>query len=92
MLFDLVIGAVFVWMVRKRLARGRLFSIFLILYGVFRFFTEFIRETPKLYRGWLSGYQVLCGAAVLLGISFFMKYSESGLEITDAGHPIETAG
>jgi phosphatidylglycerol:prolipoprotein diacylglycerol transferase len=71
-LFDVIVGAVFIWMVKRRVARGQLFSIFLIVYGGFRFVTEFWRETPKLYGGWLSGYQVLSCVAVLLGAGFMM--------------------
>ena len=75
MLFDVSMGILFIWMVKRRLARGRLFSLFLIAYGLFRFSTEFIRETPKLYQGWLSGYQVMSFLAVLLGAAFFVRYS-----------------
>ena len=73
--FELIVGVAFVYMVRKRIARGNLFSMFLILYGVFRFATEFVRETPKLYWGWLSGYQVLAVIAMMLGTAFIMARS-----------------
>jgi phosphatidylglycerol:prolipoprotein diacylglycerol transferase len=72
-IFDVAVGMLFVWMVRRHIARGHLFSIFLILYGGFRFATEFIRETPKLYGGVISGYQVLACAAALLGAAFIVK-------------------
>ena len=45
--FDLLVGGTFVWMVRKGIARGQLFSIFLMLYGGSRFATEFIREKRR---------------------------------------------
>jgi phosphatidylglycerol:prolipoprotein diacylglycerol transferase len=76
-IFDVAVGIAFIWMVKRRIARGQLFSIFLILYGVFRFTTEFWRETPKLYGGWLSGYQVLSCVAALLGAGFIVKRSVS---------------
>jgi len=68
--FDVIVGVTFIWMVKRRIARGHLFSIFLVVYGVFRFVTEFWRETPKLYGEWLSGYQVLSLLAALLGAAF----------------------
>jgi len=70
--FDVVVGISFICMVNKRVARGHLFSIFLILYGVFRFLTEFIRDTPRLY-GWMTGYQVLSIACALLGVAFMVR-------------------
>jgi phosphatidylglycerol:prolipoprotein diacylglycerol transferase len=71
--FDLVVGVTFIFMVKKRIARGNLFSIFLILYGLFRFTTEFVRDTPKLYWGWLSGYQVMSLVAMTLGAAFIIR-------------------
>jgi phosphatidylglycerol:prolipoprotein diacylglycerol transferase len=38
--------------------RGQLFHLYLIVYGVFRLMTEFIRETPR-YSFGLSPYQLL---------------------------------
>jgi phosphatidylglycerol:prolipoprotein diacylglycerol transferase len=92
MIFDMAVGISFIWMVRRGVLRGRLYSLFLILYGLFRFFSEFIRETPKLYRGWLSGYQVLCAVAVLTGIAFFVKYSRRDHETRIAQLSVEMAG
>jgi len=65
------VGSLFIIMVRRDWMPGRLFSLFLILYGVFRFSTEFLRETPKLYRPF-SGYQVLSIVAILLGTAFML--------------------
>jgi phosphatidylglycerol:prolipoprotein diacylglycerol transferase len=75
--FDLAVGFMFIWMVRNRVARGHLFSIFLILYGVFRFATEYIRETPRLYGGVISGYQVLACLSVILGAAFIIRRTAS---------------
>jgi phosphatidylglycerol:prolipoprotein diacylglycerol transferase len=70
MAFHLIVGTAFVLVVRRRAGHGRLFSIYLILYGIFRFLTEFLRETPKLYHHWLSGYQVLALVTAALGAGF----------------------
>jgi phosphatidylglycerol:prolipoprotein diacylglycerol transferase len=71
-IFDVLVGAAFILIVKHNAGRGRLFSIYLILYGTFRFLTEFLRETPKLYAGWLSGYQVLSLIAIALGAVFLI--------------------
>lgn len=71
-IFQLTIGVLFVVMVKRRLLFGRLFSFYLVAYGVFRFLTEFIRETPKFFGG-LSGYQLLSVVMIALGGAFFLK-------------------
>ena len=71
-IFQIAIGGLFVLMVRRGIFFGRLFSLYLMAYGVFRFLTEFIRDTPKTF-GPLSGYQLLCIAMFLLGAGFFLK-------------------
>jgi phosphatidylglycerol---prolipoprotein diacylglyceryl transferase len=72
MLFHLADGIAFMFMVRDKILFGRLFAIYLVLYGVFRFFTENIRATPKDWNG-LSGYQWLSIAMIALGGAFFFK-------------------
>jgi prolipoprotein diacylglyceryltransferase len=71
-IFQLAIGILFVFMVKRRLLFGRLFSFYLIAYGIFRFLTEFVRETPKFYGG-QSGYQLLALGMIPLGAAFFLK-------------------
>jgi phosphatidylglycerol:prolipoprotein diacylglycerol transferase len=50
-----------------KLLPGQHFHLYLIAYGVFRFFHEFLRVTPKII-GPISGYQVAALAVALLGI------------------------
>lgn len=64
--FQLAVGVVFVSFVRRGVLRTRLFSVYLVAYGVYRFATEFVRDTPKFTAG-LSVYQWLAAAMVLLG-------------------------
>jgi phosphatidylglycerol:prolipoprotein diacylglycerol transferase len=71
-LFQLGVCVAFVLMVKRGLLFGRLFSAYLVVYGVFRFLTEFIRDTPKFYGGF-SGYQLLSLAMIALGVAFFLK-------------------
>jgi phosphatidylglycerol:prolipoprotein diacylglycerol transferase len=68
--FHLLCGVSFIMLWKKKRMAGRLFALYLVAYGVFRFLTEFLRVTPKVFDG-LSAYQwfsmmiVLAGAAAL---------------------------
>lgn len=66
--FDVVVGLVFLRMVRAGALQGRLFSVFLVAYGTWRFATEFLRDTPKLL-GPLSLYQAMAALMVLVGVT-----------------------
>jgi phosphatidylglycerol:prolipoprotein diacylglycerol transferase len=70
--FQFTVGLVFVVLLKRQVAFGRLFSLYLILYGAFRFATEFIRDTPKFLGGY-SGYQALSLLMILLGAIFLLK-------------------
>ena len=71
-IFQLAIGVLLLVMVKRGWLFGRLFSLYLIAYGVFRFLTEFIRDTPK-YFGNYSGYQMLSLMMIALGAAFLLK-------------------
>jgi prolipoprotein diacylglyceryltransferase len=51
---------------RRQILFGRLFALYLATYGVFRYFTEFLRDTPKAFAG-LSAYQWLALAMIAAG-------------------------
>jgi phosphatidylglycerol:prolipoprotein diacylglycerol transferase len=70
--FQFAIGISFIVMVKRKVLFGRLFSLYLIVYGVFRFLTEFIRDTPKSFDGF-SGYQLISVVMIILGGAFFLK-------------------
>jgi phosphatidylglycerol:prolipoprotein diacylglycerol transferase len=72
LLFQLAVGLVFIALLRRGLLFGRLFSVYLIAYGAFRFGIEFLRETPKTW-GALSAYQGLCLVMIALGAAFLLK-------------------
>jgi phosphatidylglycerol---prolipoprotein diacylglyceryl transferase len=44
------------WMRCRGLLRGQLIKLYIIAYGVYRFFSEFLRPEPQLFAG-LTGYQ-----------------------------------
>jgi phosphatidylglycerol---prolipoprotein diacylglyceryl transferase len=69
-LFNAVMLGVILLLRWGKVARGQLFHIYLIAYGTFRFFHEFLRDTPRLF-GPISGYQIASLALVLLGIIGF---------------------
>ena len=71
-IFQLTIGILFLIMVKREWMFGRLFSIYLVAYGVFRFLTEFIRDTPKFF-GNYSDYQLLALLMIALGAGFLLK-------------------
>jgi len=69
-LFHVAFGIAAVMIVRRGLLQGRVFATYLMAYGLFRFFTEFIRETPRVVHGF-SVYQAWCLVMIALGaISF----------------------
>jgi len=70
MAFHLACGAALIVLFRRKRLPGRLFALYLVAYGVFRFLTEFLRVTPKVFDGlsayqWFSMMMVLAGAAAL---------------------------
>lgn len=77
--FQAGIGVAFLVLLRRGWLRGRLFSVYLIAYGGFRFGTEFLRDTPKWFGGY-SGYQLLAVLMVLLGIAFLIKRTVAASE------------
>ena len=72
LLFQVAAGLIFLALLRRGLLFGRLFSVYLIAYGAFRFGIEFLRETPKTW-GPLSAYQGLCLVMIALGTAFLVK-------------------
>ena len=70
LVFQLVVGVTFMALVKRRVFHGRLFSLYLVLYGLFRFATEFLRDTPKWFAP-LSLYQLLSLAMALIGGAMF---------------------
>jgi phosphatidylglycerol---prolipoprotein diacylglyceryl transferase len=66
MLFHWAMGFALIAFWRRQILFGRLFAFYLVCYGVFRFLTEFVRETPKAY-GDLSAYQIMSVLMILSG-------------------------
>lgn len=71
-LFNALMLGVILMLRWGRIAPGQLFHIYLMAYGIFRFFHEFLRDTPQIL-GPISGYQVASLALVGLGWAGFMS-------------------
>jgi phosphatidylglycerol---prolipoprotein diacylglyceryl transferase len=65
-LFHFSLGALFLWFVKREIMAARLFALYLVVYGVFRFLLEPLRDTPKSYNG-VSGYQLIAVLMMLAG-------------------------
>jgi phosphatidylglycerol---prolipoprotein diacylglyceryl transferase len=66
LLFHAGLFALFLHLRRHVELRGKLFALYLVVYGVFRFATEPLRETPKPLSGF-SVYQLLALALIGAG-------------------------
>jgi phosphatidylglycerol:prolipoprotein diacylglycerol transferase len=63
---------VWLWLLRKKSALiGQHFHLYLMTYGLFRFFHEFLRDTPKVFMT-LSGYQII---ALLTATAAFTAFA-----------------
>lgn len=72
MLFNAVALIAVLILRSKRLLPGQHFHLYLMACGVFRFFHEFLRDTPRVLWGF-SGYQAAALAVFFLGLCGFLK-------------------
>jgi phosphatidylglycerol---prolipoprotein diacylglyceryl transferase len=68
MLFHILAGLVLVILWRKKILVGRLFALYLVSYGIFRFSSEFLRVTEKAFYGY-SAYQWFSIMMVVAGVT-----------------------
>jgi phosphatidylglycerol---prolipoprotein diacylglyceryl transferase len=67
---ELIIFFILTWMFRRKKFDGQVFGAYLFLYGIARFFLEFIRDDPgrgSVFGGVLSGTQLIAIGLVLTG-------------------------
>jgi phosphatidylglycerol:prolipoprotein diacylglycerol transferase len=85
-LFNAFALAGILWLRWRKLFPGQHFHLYLVAYGLFRFFHEFLRDTPPLL-GPISGYQFASLAVVALGVGgFFVRQRRLlGVSRTDSG-------
>jgi phosphatidylglycerol:prolipoprotein diacylglycerol transferase len=84
--FQLAMGILMVVLVRRGVLRGRLFALYLVSYGVYRFLSEFVRETPHVLAGF-SVYQAFCVLMVLIGAATLVLRRKGFDGHTPAGAP-----
>ena len=70
--FNAVMLGVILLLRWKTIASGQLFHIYLMAYGIFRFFHEFLRDTPQIV-GPISGYQIAALGIFALGAAGFVR-------------------
>jgi phosphatidylglycerol---prolipoprotein diacylglyceryl transferase len=81
MCFHLAAGCSLIFLFKRKLLTGRLFALYLVGYGVFRFATEFVRDTEKAFGGF-SAYQWMCVALVLAGsTALYLRRQNQGVAI-----------
>lgn len=92
LVFQLVVGVTFMLLVRRGVLRGRLFSLYLVVYGLFRFGTEFLRDTPR-FLAPLSVYQLLALLMVFVGGAMLAWRSRPGAStsVTPSAAPAASA-
>lgn len=71
-LFNALLLGVILLLRWRRMVPGQLFHIYLMAYGIFRFFHEFVRDTPRI-AGPFSGYQIAALAVAGLGALGFCR-------------------
>jgi len=71
-IFNAVMLGVILLLRWGRIAPGQLFHIYLMAYGLFRFFHEFLRDTPQI-AGPVSGYQIAALCIFALGAAGFVR-------------------
>jgi phosphatidylglycerol:prolipoprotein diacylglycerol transferase len=84
LLFHLALGVAFVMMQRRGVMKHRLFALHLVLYGLFRFGIEPLRES-RLYAGPFSAYQLFAIAMVLCGLWSLRRHTPTPTSIAPEG-------
>jgi phosphatidylglycerol:prolipoprotein diacylglycerol transferase len=77
--FHLAAGAAFIALVRGGRLEGRVFAVYLMAYGAYRFASEVVRETPRVFASF-SAYQAFCVVMIILGAAAFALRTPGRLE------------
>ncbi|MGH4125985.1 MAG: prolipoprotein diacylglyceryl transferase [Clostridium sp.] len=70
-LFDFLLAFFLLWYDRKERKKGRVFSLYLIIYSIGRFFIEYLRDDPRGHVFIFSTSQFISLFIVLIGIALF---------------------
>jgi phosphatidylglycerol:prolipoprotein diacylglycerol transferase len=72
LLFNALMLGVILILRRQKILPGQHFHIYLMAYGIFRFFHEFLRDTPQIV-GPISGYQIAALGIFALGAAGYAR-------------------
>jgi phosphatidylglycerol:prolipoprotein diacylglycerol transferase len=90
-LFEVALGLVIfaiLWQVgKRRLKTGQLFSLFLVLYGIERFFIEFVRAKGDRVIAGLSTSQLVSIALLAIGAYLWSVRARTGAPVPTPEHP-----
>jgi phosphatidylglycerol:prolipoprotein diacylglycerol transferase len=78
--FNAVMLVVALVLRHKKILPGQHFHIYLMAYGIFRFFHEFLRDTPRIL-GPFTGYQIVSLGILILGAVGFAKRQGRGSKL-----------
>jgi phosphatidylglycerol:prolipoprotein diacylglycerol transferase len=79
--FHVTVGGVLLYAFLQRRLVGQIFAVYMILYGLFRFFSENLRATEKAFMGF-SAYQWFALLLVLAGlVSYGIRYRVKNREL-----------
>jgi phosphatidylglycerol:prolipoprotein diacylglycerol transferase len=78
LIFNLVAAAVFMILRRRGILPGQHFHLYMISYGTFRFFHEWMRHETLLVAPW-TGYQLLSLLLALSGLVLFVRRQRLGV-------------
>lgn len=81
-------GVFLLWAItarRRGWLRGNLFHAYLIAYGVFRFITEFARDTARIGETPFSAYQVIALAMIGFGVERFVRRAKQAPRVEAPG-------
>jgi phosphatidylglycerol---prolipoprotein diacylglyceryl transferase len=81
LLFNAVMLSVVLLLRWRKVLPGQHFHIYLMAYGTFRFFHEFVRDTPRIL-GPISGYQIAALAVAILGATGFLFRQRQSLHVS----------
>lgn len=76
---------------KKKMKKGTVFPIYLMLYSVTRFFTEYTRCEPRIFKG-LKMYQILCIVGVLVGVLEYFLVCRYGARVRKKEQLTESHG
>ena len=74
------------WLIRRKHADGQVFGTYLVIYGIARFFIEFLRGDPgrgEVFGGIMSGTQLIAIGLVVVGGLFWLRRAP-GAEVASA--------